>query len=124
MPNAIGAKTWVLTRGHIPLASVGPEPECTSRDEIAILNTSSREAHVEIEVFYADREPVGPYRLAVQARRLRVVRFNDLIDPLPIPLALDFSAVVRADMPVVVQFGRYDSRPHGTTTVLPAVRLD
>lgn len=123
MPT-VGARTWVLARGHIPPETVGPEPECTSRDEIAILNTSADEAHVEIEVFYADREPVGPYRLAVKARRLRVVRFNDLIDPLPIPLDTDFSAVVRADRPVVVQFTRFHSSAQGATIVLPAVKLD
>jgi hypothetical protein len=124
MPNTVGAKTWVLTWGHIPLESEGPEPECTSRDEIAILNASAHAASVEIEVFYADRDPVGPYRLTVQARRLRVVRFNDLIDPLPIPLDVDFSAVVRADRPIVVQFGRYDSDPRGATTALPALTFD
>jgi hypothetical protein len=124
MNSGIGAKTWVLTLGHIPLDSEGPEPECTSRDEIAILNAGSSAASVEIEVFYADRDPVGPYRIEVEARRLRVLRFNDLIDPLPVPLDEDFAAVVRADKRIVVQCRRFDSRPSGAFTSLPAVQLD
>lgn len=124
MKSDIGAKTWVLTLGHIPLESDGPEPECTSRDTIAILNTSDNSANIEIEIFFADRDPVGPYQITLQPRRLRAIRFNDLIDPLPIPLDEDFAAVVRSDRRVIVQCSRFDSKPRGNFTSLPTVRLD
>ena len=77
MPGSIGAKVWTMTLGHIPLTSDGPEPENTSRDEITILNTGTHASRVEIEIFYADRDPVGPYRLEIGARRLRIIRFNE-----------------------------------------------
>ena len=109
MSHAIGAKTWVMALGHIPLESNGAEPECTSRDQIALLNGNTRDVQVEIEIFYADRDPVGPYRLAVQPRRLRIVRFNDLIDPHAMALDTPYAALVVADHPVVVQFTRHDT---------------
>jgi hypothetical protein len=68
------------------------------------------DAHVEIRVFFSDREPVGPYRVTVPARRTRHVRFNDLQDPAPIPVATDYASVIESDVPIVVQHTRLDSR--------------
>lgn len=124
MSHAIGAKSWVMALGRIPPESQGAEPECTSRDQIVLLNANTQEVQVEIEIFYSDRDPIGPYRIHVQPRRLRVVRFNDLIDPLPVPLDEDFAAVIRADRPIVVQGSRFDSSPRGEYSTLPVVWLD
>ena len=107
--QTIGKKTWVIVGGHIPLHSTGHEPECTSFDELCVLNTTDREARLSITIYYADREPVGPYPLKVQPRRTRHVRFNDLIDPQAIPLDTDYAAVVQSSVPVVVQFIRQDT---------------
>jgi hypothetical protein len=65
---------------------------------------------VTITVFFADREPAGPYRVTVPARRTRHVRFNDLTDPEPIPRATDYASVIESDVPIVVQHTRLDSR--------------
>jgi hypothetical protein len=65
---------------------------------------------VEITVYFSDREPVGPYRITVPARRTRHVRFNDLTDPEPIPVETDYASVIVADVPIVVQHTRLDSR--------------
>jgi hypothetical protein len=69
-----------------------------------------RGAHVEITVFFADRDPAGPYRVTVGARRTRHVRFNDLTEPAPIPAATDYASVIESDVPIVVQHTRLDSR--------------
>ena len=121
MSGSIGAKIWTMTLGHIPLVSEGDEPENTGRDEITILNTGAHAVRVEIEIFYADRDPVGPYRVEIEARRLRTIRFNDLIDPLPILLDTAFAAVVRSSSPVVAQCRRFESKASGVSTVLPAI---
>ena len=107
--EAIGRTTWVIPGGRIPLQTTGPEPESTSRDELSLLNTGDAEARIELKIYYADREPIGPYRLVVAARRVRCVRFNDLIDPEALPLGVDYAAVIASDVPIVVQFTRVDS---------------
>jgi hypothetical protein len=61
-------------------------------------------------IYYKDREPVGPYRLIVSARRTRHVRFNDLREPEMIPRDTDYSSVIRSNVPVVAQHTRLDSR--------------
>lgn len=107
---AIGARTWAIAEGYIPEGSTGPEPEMVSHETACLLNASERDAHVEIMVFFADRDPVGPYRLTVPARRTRHVRFNDLDDPERIPRGTDYASVIRSDVPIVVQHTRLDSR--------------
>jgi hypothetical protein len=77
---------------------------------VCLLNAGDRDANVEITIYYSDREPVGPYKLTVPARRTRHVRFNNLRDPEPIPRGTDFSSVIRSDVPVVAQHTRLDSR--------------
>jgi hypothetical protein len=75
-----------------------------------MLNASDAEAHVEVTLYFTDREPVGPYRLTVPARRALHQRINDLRDPEPVPAATDFCAMIRSDVPIVVQHTRLDSR--------------
>ncbi|HEX6590134.1 MAG TPA: sensory rhodopsin transducer [Longimicrobiales bacterium] len=110
MRGAIGHRRWAIAEGYIPVGSTGPAPQMISHETACILNTSDRDAHVEITIYFADREPAGPYRVTVPARRTRHVRFNDLSDPEPIPLDTDYSSVLESDVPVVVQHTRLDSR--------------
>jgi hypothetical protein len=106
----IGRKRWAIAEGYIPEGSHGPAPEFTSHETACILNASDQEAHVVITIFFADREPAGPYRAVVPPRRTVHLRFNDLRDPETIPHATDFSSVIESDVPVVVQHTRLDSR--------------
>jgi hypothetical protein len=97
-------------RRHIPCGSNGPQPQFTSHETACLLNTSEEEAHVEITIFFSDRNPVGPYRITVPAQRTKHVRSNDLDDPESIPLSTDYSSVITSDVPIVVQHTRLDSR--------------
>jgi hypothetical protein len=108
--DEIGRTVWAIAEGYIPGSSTGPEPQMTSHETACILNASGRDAHVEITIYFADREPAGPYVLTVGARRTKHVRFNDLRDPEPIPRDTDYASVIRSDVPIVVQHTRLDSR--------------
>ena len=110
MNSPIGRKRWAIAEGYIPGWSNGPEPQFTSHETACLLNASDEEAHVEVRVFFSDREPVGPYRLTVPARRTKHVRFNELKDPEPIPVDTDYASVIESDVPIVVQHTRLDSR--------------
>ncbi|HMU30936.1 MAG: hypothetical protein KF854_12410 [Nitrospira sp.] len=106
----IGRRRWVIAEGYIPSKSHGPEPQMTSHETMCILNSSDQDATVQVTIFYADREPVGPYIIQVPARRTKHVRFNDLTDPAPIPLDTDFSSLIDSNVRIVVQHTRLDSR--------------
>lgn len=109
MPE-VGSTRWTIPEGYIPSSSTGPEPEMTSHETACVLNAGDRDATVEITCYFADREPVGPYRVEVPARRTRHVRFNDLEDPEPLPRDTDYASLLTSDVPVVVQHTRLDSR--------------
>lgn len=106
----IGRTRWAIAEGYIPSASTGPEPAMTSHETACILNAGDREAHVTITVYFADREPAGPYRVTVPPRRTLHLRFNDLTEPEPVPRDTDYASVLEADVPIVVQHTRLDSR--------------
>ncbi len=110
MNEPIGKTRWAIAEGYIPPESTGPEPQMTSHETACLLNTSDEEAHVEIILYFSDREPVGPYRITVPARRTRHIRFNDLKDPEPVPRGTDYASVITTDVPIVVQHTRLDSR--------------
>ena len=104
-----GMRFWAIPGGHIPLESTGHEPERNSHDKLCILNVGEKSAEVRLTIYYADRDPIGPYPLKVPGKRIRHVRFNDLIDPEAMPLDTDFACVLESSVPVIVQFTRMDT---------------
>jgi len=110
MKSPIGRKCWAIAEGYIPPQSHGPAPEMTSHEAVCLLNTTEQEAHVEITIYFSDRDPVGPYRINVEPRRTKHVRFNNLEDPATIPRGTDYASTIESDVPIVVQHTRLDSR--------------
>lgn len=110
MSKAIGHKCWAIAEGYIPGWSNGKLPEMRSHEALCMLNTSDQDAHVEITIYFSDKEPVGPYRITVPARRTQHIDLDQLTDPEPIPKATDYASVIESDVPIVVQYTRLDSR--------------
>ena len=110
MKRQIGQKYWAIAEGYIPKTSHGPEPAMTSHETACLLNAGDQDAHVDITIYFSDRDPAGPYSVLVPARRTKHLRFNDLNDPDPIPRGTDYASVIESDVPIVVQHTRLDSR--------------
>ena len=101
---------WAIGDGWIPPASTGPAPDMTSHDSACMLNPNDEPAEVAMTVYFHDREPAGPYRLTIPARRVHHQRLNDLQDPEPLRWGVDYSVVIRSSLPIVVQHTRLNSR--------------
>jgi hypothetical protein len=108
--DAIGRRRWAIAEGYIPSGSAFTEPTLISHETACLLNAGDRPAQVTLTIFFSDREPVGPYRVSVPARRTLHLRFNDLTDPQPVPRDTAYSSVFESDVPIVVQHTRLDSR--------------
>ena len=106
----IGKTRWVIAEGYIPGASSGQGRAFESHETACILNAGEREAHLRITLYFADRDPVGPYTLSVPPRRTKHLRFNDLKSPAPVPRDTDYSSLIESDVPIIVQHTRLDSR--------------
>ena len=118
--EAIGRRRWAIAEGYIPSESSFADRALESHETACILNAGDRDARVAITIYFADREPVGPYRVTVAARRTLHLRFNDLSDPEPIPRDTDYASVFESDTPVIVQHTRLDSR-HAELALLSTV---
>lgn len=116
--DGLGRRTWAFAAGFLPDGGTGPEPEMTSRDELCFLNTGDDDAVAEVTVYHRDTEPVGPYRVTIPARRVRHVRVNGLVDPLPVPLDQPYAVVVHSDRPVVTQMRHMDTRQAALSVAL------
>ena len=85
----VGRTIWAIAEGYIPSRSTSADRALVSHETACILNAGDREANVAITIFFADCDPVGPYRVTVPARRTLHLRFNDLTDPRPVPRDTD-----------------------------------
>ena len=109
---SIGKTRWAIAEGFLP--DPGPhadDPKLRSHETACILNGNERDVMLSITVFFRDRDPAGPYRVRVPARRTLHLRFDQLRDPEPIPRNTDYASVLEADLPVVIQHTRLDARP-------------
>jgi hypothetical protein len=111
MARAIGKRRWAIAEGWLPSYTRGTGGRALESHETAcLLNAGDEDAHVSLTVYFTDREPAGPYRVTVPARRTLHLRFNDLRDPVSIPVATDYATVIESDVPIVVQHTRLDAR--------------
>jgi hypothetical protein len=108
--DQVGHKRWVIPEGYLPPASSFDTRALVSHEAACMLNAGDGDAHVQITVFFTNRDPAGPYEVTVPARRTVHLRFNDLADPEPIPVGTDYASVIESDVPIVVQYTRLDSR--------------
>src|SRR5687767_11420217 len=102
----IGRKIWAIPEGYIPSGGIQDDPTLVSHETACILNAGRKAANVELTLYFADRDPVGPYLVVVPAERTLHLRFNDLTDPEPVPRDTDYASVIRSDVPIVVQHTR------------------
>lgn len=110
MPKTLGKKIWVIPEGFIPKESNGPVPQMLSHETASILNTGNDDAHIEITIYFSNKEPVGPYEVTVPGKRTLHLQFNNLKKPQPIPKDTDYASVFVSDVPVIIQHTRLDSR--------------
>ncbi len=110
LANAIGKTHWAIAEGYIPSDDPEKSRAMISHEAACILNAGDEDAKIEIMIYYADREPVGPFRLTVGARRTLHMRFNDLKDPAVIPRDTDYASTIISSVPIVVQHTRLDGR--------------
>ncbi len=105
-----GATHWAIPEGYIPPDDPTKSRELISHEACCILNAGEVDAQIEIIIFYSDRDPAGPYKFVVGARRTQHLRFNDFSDPEPIPVGTNYASTITSSQPVIVQHTRLDSR--------------
>ena len=109
MAMAIGSRIWVFPDGELPPPGDFP---AKGHESIIILNTSDDEAVCRLTIYYTDREPVENIEVVVAPRRVRCIRTNNPEDlcGYVIPLEVQYAMKWECSVPVVMQYGRLDTR--------------
>lgn len=107
--KAKGKKLWVIPGLKIPMKTTGDEPNFTSHEKIAVLNLNNEEAEIEMFFYFENEEPSGPFKIKIKGKRLRKIRFNDLIDPQALELEKNCSCLIRSTVPVIIQYSKMDT---------------
>ncbi len=104
MNDPVGKKTWMIPEGYISYGQHGNDTGSHSEKRLCLYNRNGQPAHCKVMIYFADKEPLGPYRIDIPGKRNRYVRFYKFKNPLPIPRETEFSSVIESDLPVELQY--------------------
>jgi hypothetical protein len=107
--NGEGNYTWFVPDGWLP--PEGGERDLINHESLMILNTSEKDADVEIDIYFDDQQPVKGLPLKVAAERIKAIRL-DLPEELGygIPRATQYALRIKSSVKIIVQYGRMDVR--------------
>ena len=104
-----GRKTWYFPDGYLPeKTKQGP---MEAHEALMIFNTGAAAVRVLVDFYFEDRPPVKGVTVTVDAERVRTLRMDmgETYGGPAIPPLTQYAVRVRADAPVVAQFGRVDT---------------
>lgn len=93
--------------------SAETEGPYVSHEAICVLNANGEDAQISIELFFEDREPLGGFTVCCNAARTNHIRMDKLknANGAAVPKGTPYAAIVRSDIPVLVQYTRVDTTP-------------
>ncbi|ALS28447.1 sensory rhodopsin transducer [Paenibacillus cisolokensis] len=102
-----GETRWIIPDGYIPPISSG---ELESHESICVLNTSDKDARLQVHIYFEDRPPMEGVQVTIPAKRTVHVRTSTLSkDGAFIPKGVPYAMEVESDIPVYVQYSRLDA---------------
>jgi hypothetical protein len=108
MKDAFGKRLWVFPDTELPPAGDFP---LKGHESIIVLNMTGRPASVRMTLYFTDRPPVALASLPVEAQRVRCFRMDHEAEiGFAVPRETQYAVRLESDIPVVVQYGRLDSR--------------
>jgi len=103
-----GKNTWYFPDGYLP-EKTGQGME--AHEALMLFNTHSEAAAVTLDIYYSDKAPDKNIALTVPGERVIALRLDhpEDIGGVKIPPLTQYALRVRANKPIVVQFGRLDT---------------
>jgi hypothetical protein len=108
MPD--GKLVWIFPDGDLPPAGEDGLP-LEGHESLIVLNTGDADAHIEMDVFFSDREPEAAIKLLAPARRVTCFRMDKPVGDrqFQVPFG-QYALRLRSTVPVIAQMGRADVR--------------
>ncbi len=110
MTHLEGARTWLIPDGYMATPPNDGQPY-QSHEAICILNTGAQDVHIQLDIYFEDRDPLKDIAVTVKAERTFHVRLDkpEHLGGASIPRDVPYAVRVRADAPVIVQHSRLDT---------------
>ncbi|GBG06473.1 hypothetical protein PAT3040_01000 [Paenibacillus agaridevorans] len=109
MSKGQGHTLWIYPDCELPPAG---DSLLKGHESVIVLNLGVNEANISLTLYFTDREPVKDIKVKVGGERVRCLRLDnpDDLEGFIIPRELQYALKVESDTPVVVQYGRLDTR--------------
>jgi len=108
LQNDLGKTQWVYPDLELPPPGDFP---LKGHESLIILNMNDTDAAITITLYFTDQEPVTLTPVKVSARRVRCLRLDNKEGiGIQIPRETQYALRLNADLPVVAQYGRLDTR--------------
>ncbi|MDO5565813.1 MAG: sensory rhodopsin transducer [Planctomycetia bacterium] len=105
-----GKTCWYIVDGYRPPLQPDDSVHYEGHECIMILNCNNQDAHVLLDVYFEDRDPVENIEFLVPAKRIKAFRSDnqEALGGLELKLSEQYSLRIRSDIGIVVQYGRCD----------------
>ena len=102
-----GKKVWLIPDGYISSVSHNIQ----SHDAICVLNTSNRNAKINLTLYFENREPMNCFSEKCMAGRTNHIRMDKIVgkNDEKVPVVTPYAILVESDIEIVVQYSRLDT---------------
>ena len=107
--KAAGALVWLVPDCYYP--SISSPGHYVSHEAICVLNTGKQDAHLDLTLYFEDREPIRSFQAVCKGERTHHIRLDLIRDEgnQAIPQDVPYAIMVESNQPVVVQYSRLDT---------------
>lgn len=104
-----GARTWYFPDGYLPESSTSGTME--AHEALMLFNSGNADVEVLLDIYYSDSVPDKDIPVHVPAETVQALRLDhpDDIGGVQLRPLTQYALRVRADKPIVAQFGRVDT---------------
>ena len=104
-----GKRVWFFPDGDRPPFG---ESELKGHESVVVLNPNPEDVKITITFYYEDKDPVTADAITVKANRVCCMKTHEekYFGKNTQPLATQYAMKVESTVPVIVQYGRLDSR--------------
>ena len=105
----LGKKIWLFPDGERPPLG---EFDLIGHESYVVLNPNGQDAHLTFTIYFEDKPPIENVCVTVAANRVGCFRSHDpaQFGGVTMPVGEQYALKVESDTPVVIQYGRLDTR--------------
>jgi len=105
-----GKKTWFIADGYLPYKGKVKQSSFEGHEAIMILNCNEVPAHVSMDIYYEDREPIRNINILINSERIKCIRMDhpDETGGIIIERQQQYALRFTSDVDIIVQYGRMD----------------